>query len=360
MSTLQSKMQSLLTAAVAEGRERGMQLAVYHNGKLIVDAFAGHMDPEKSKLVDGETLFPIFSVTKGITATAAHRAVEKGQISYDTPIAKVWPEFAANGKGNILFRHVLNHTAGLQMMATGLVPEDLLDWDKMCRMLATATPVSAPGESQVYHAVTFGWLVGEVVRRVDGRPIQQIVQDDICKPLGIRDLYIGAPASVDDRVATLEHPAAPGVPEDDVPREVARCMWPLYYWMNQPVARRGVIPASNGIMSARAIARHYAALVSGGVDGVQLISDKTREIATQVTKPDTDKKIGLGWFLGGTNADDFQFGHGGYGGSNGFAIPGHRLAVGLTKNLFGSNPAEGEVFAALKRELGIRVEAPAQ
>jgi CubicO group peptidase (beta-lactamase class C family) len=330
-----------------------MQVTVYHHGKLVADAFAGYMDPEKSRKVSGDTLFPIFSVTKGIVATAAHMAVEKGLVTYDTPVAKVWPEFAANGKGNILFRHVLNHTAGMQMMPVGLVPEDLLDWDKMCRLLAAATPVSAPGESQVYHAVNYGYLVGEVLRRVDGRPIETIVREDICRPLNIRDMYIGTPASEDGRIAFLEHPEAGPPPEDDVPREVARCMWPLHHWMNQPFARRAVVPGSSGIMTARAIARHYAAVLHGGVDGVQLISDKTREIATVPAIPDAPKRFGLGWGIGEIVPGVLQFGHGGFGGSNGYAMPAYGVAVGLTKNLFSSRAAEGEVFTAIRRELGI-------
>jgi CubicO group peptidase (beta-lactamase class C family) len=357
MSTIQKKLQSLLDTLVADGRERGMQLAVYQNGKLIVDAFAGYMDPEKSKKVDGDTLFPIFSVTKGVVATAAHRAVEKGQVGYDTPIAKVWPEFAANGKGGITFRHALTHTAGMQMMGTGLVAEDLIDWDKMCRMLAEATPVSPPGEQQVYHAVTYGWLVGEVLRRVDGRGIQQIVREDICNPLGIRDMFIGIPDGVDDRVAILEHPGAGAPPADDMPREVAKCMWPLHTWMNHPAGRRACVPGSSGIMSARAIAKHYAALLPGGIDGVQLISDQTLQLVMQ----DPGKRFG--WMTAGTNPNDQQFGHGGFGGANGYAIPKHGVAVGLAKNRFdfSGQAGEGEVFAAIKRELGIvTVEAPAK
>jgi CubicO group peptidase (beta-lactamase class C family) len=127
--------------------------------------------------------------------------------------------------------------------------------------------------------------------------------------------------------------------------------------MNQPTARRAVVPASNGIMSARAIARHYAAVLAGGVDGVQLISDATRERAIRPSKADVEKKRGLGWMLAGTGPDDLQFGHGGFGGSNGYAIPAHGVAVGLTKNRFSASGSEGEVFAAIKRELGIGQEA---
>src|SRR5687767_13279785 len=232
MSTLQKKMQGMLDAAVAEGRERGMQLAVYYDGESVVDAWAGHMDSEKSKPVDGDTLFPVFSVTKGITATAAHQAVERGLIDYDTPIAKVWPEFAANGKGAITLRHVLTHTSGMQLLPAGMVADDLYDWDKLCRLLAAAAPAAAPGEAQVYHAITYGLLIGELLRRVDGRPIQRIVREDISEPLGVRDLHIGIPQGVDDPVATLEDPHASPPPEHDIPLDVPRCLYPIHAWMN--------------------------------------------------------------------------------------------------------------------------------
>lgn len=138
-------------------------------------------------------MFCTFSTTKGITATAIHLLAEQEKLNYENPIAKFWPEFASHGKDKITIRHALTHTAGMPHMPEGVKPEDLCNWDKMCRLIADLDPLSPPGSQFMYHAMTYGWLLGEVARRADGRPIERIVQEDICAPLGIRDLYFGIP-----------------------------------------------------------------------------------------------------------------------------------------------------------------------
>ncbi len=371
MSEVQTKMQAMLDKLIEDGRERGVQLAVYHKGKLVIDAFAGKTDATGKTAVAGDTLFPIFSVTKGILSTLAHLVVERKLVSYDTPVAEVWPEFAkkgnTHGKEKILFRHVLNHTAGMQFIPQNLKPLDLNNWQTMIAALADATPASPPGSEIVYHAVTFGWLVGEVVRRVDGRSIEQMIAEEICKPLGMTDMYSGMPKQFDDRVAELDEIFPPDHkfpdPADTSPKEIANYMWPLHKWMNQPAARRGCIPASNGIMTARTIARHYASLLPGGVDGVELLPPSRIKSAMQLTVPTKDpaqgevKAIGLGYFLIGDptvpGSLRTAFGHGGYGGSIGFADLERQLAVGFTKNLFSKAGATGDVLAEVRNVLGV-------
>jgi CubicO group peptidase (beta-lactamase class C family) len=364
MTDISQQMQDLLDQMVAQGRERGLQLAVYHKGQLIIDICSGTADAS-GRPMQLDTLVPIFSVGKGLVATIIHLLVERGKLTYDMPIAKVWPEFAQNGKQGILLRHALSHTAGLQLMPPGLKLEDILDWQKMCAGLAGATPASVPGAQQVYHAVTFGWLLGEVARRVDGRPFTELLRDEICRPLGITDLFTGLADSEQSRVAILEEQFAPGatptVPNVGFPADVAAAMMPLYAWMNMPQVRSACIPASNGVASARALARLYAALLPGGVDGVELLPPTRIRKATVRQMPNTAQdnppRMSLGYFLGGP-ADIMSsrisaFGHGGYGGSIGFADPRHQLAVGLTKNLFCPQGAQNQIIHDLRKALGI-------
>ncbi len=350
-------MQTVLQQAVREGRERGVQLAVYHNNELVVDTWAGLADAATGTAVDGDTLFPVFSVTKAMAATIMHRLVERGHVGYETPVADVWPEFGAHGKQGITVRHVLSHTAGLPCLPMGIGYVELCDWPAMCTAIAQQRPQTPPGWHMAYHAVTFGWLVGEVARRVDGRSFQQLLKEEICDCAGITDMYTGIPESVTPRVAVLQeifaHGQAPSC-DDSVPRDIPGWMQPLAEMMNRPDARRACIPASNGIMSARAIARHYAALLPGGVDGVELLPPERVRAATVRQLPGDGREalpMGLGYFLGNgvvENGDEMAaFGHGGYGGSTGFASGKHRLAVGFTKNLFSPAGAQQDILRAL-------------
>ncbi|MEI8198098.1 MAG: serine hydrolase domain-containing protein [Phycisphaerae bacterium] len=363
---MQSKMQNLLNTLVRDRRERGVQVAVYHQGKLVIDAWAGTLDGRQP--VDGRTLFPVFSVTKGMAATLLHILVERGQVSYETPLAEVWPEFAAQGKSGIRLRHALNHTAGLQYMPRGLDYATLCNWDAMCAVMAAQTPVAPSGTQMAYHAVTFSWLVGEVACRVTGRPFGELIQREICKPLGITDMYVGIPDEVEPRVAILDEifeNGKPPVVDDTQPQSIRGLIQPLHTMMNRPDARRACIPASNGIMSARALAKHYAALLPGGVEGVELLPPARVRQATQLQRLDNGNYAedrGLGYGLIGLPADKsttthpngpVAFGHGGYGGANGFADPRYGLAVGLTKNLYSPRAGGNEIMAAVREMLGI-------
>jgi CubicO group peptidase (beta-lactamase class C family) len=365
---IQKSMQQFLQSVVREGRERGVQLAVYLDGRLIVDAWAGVADPTTGRPVERDTLFPVFSVTKGLAATLLHRLVERGRVTYDTPIARVWPEFAAHGKENILVRHALNHTAGLPFLPVGLGYADLADWDRMCAVIADLPPAWTPGSQRVYHAVTYSWLVGEVCRRVDGRPFARMLRDEICRPLGLADMYVGIPDEVESRVALLDEVFEPGKEphvDDTQPQSVPGWLQPLHTMMNRPDARRACIPASNGIMTARDLARHYAALVPGGVDGVELLPPRRVQLATELQPPWKNPdgadapRIALGYALmdravWGEELSPGAFCHGGYGGSIGFADPHHRLAVGLAKNFFSPSGAQVLIVRRLIEELGLK------
>jgi CubicO group peptidase (beta-lactamase class C family) len=310
--------------------------------------------------VDGETLFTAFSATKGITATVIHLLAERGRLAYDEPVASYWPEFAAHGKARITVRHVLSHTAGIPQLPREI---PIGDWAGQCRATAALVPLWEPGTQSGYHALTFGTILGELAHRIDGRPFAQIVRDDISLPLGITSLYFGV-SETERRVATLENDAsilrAAPVPVDSLH---AQALWPpLPEWAslyNQPAVRGAVIPAAGGIMTARALARHYAALVGSGVDGVRLLpAERVRE-ATILQPGRLDVVLGepvsrgLGYGLGGSNPAMSKrtsaFGHRGVGGAIGFADPEYRFAFALLKNQLAFSAPEESTAARIAR-----------
>jgi CubicO group peptidase (beta-lactamase class C family) len=359
----QGEVQRVLDRAVLDGSESAVQVAAYLKGELIVDAWTA---PEAWS-VDGRTLFPFFSTGKGIAATAVHRLVERGVLSWDDPIARYWPEFAAEGKGGITLRHALNHTAGLPMMPESCEPGRAVDWDAMCAFLAAAAPLHPPGAQRHYHAITYSWLLGETARRADGRDFGRIIAEEICRPLGIDTLFFGLSAAMRPLCVDAEKALASAVPEpraDPPPppdpiaqRAIPSWVCPLEDWINRDDVRRACIPASNGFGNARAVARHYAALMGKGVDGVRLLADATVAAATRWDAI-TDAVVpgagrwGLGYGLQGPDAaPGAEFGHGGYGGSTGFADVRHGLAVAIVKSRMGG-PLTGQLVETIRRCVG--------
>lgn len=359
---VQAEIQHMLDRAVADGQETGIQVAAYLKGDLIVDAWSA----PPGQGLDSRSLFPIFSTGKGISATAVHRLVERGVLSWDDPIAKHWPEFAAEGKGAIRLRHVLSHTAGLPMMPEQGSRELVADWDAMCGYLAAAAPIHPPGAQRYYHAITYSWLVGETARRADGRDFARIVAEEVCEPLGIDTLFFGVPADklslcVDAEKALplpVQAPSPPAPPPDPVAqRALPSWVWPLEDWINSDTIRRACIPASNGFANARAVARHYAALAATGVDGVRLLSDRTVAAATH-WQPAVDGAVpgagrwAMGYELQGPEgAPGAVFGHGGYGGSTGFVDVRYGLAVGIVKARMGGT-LTGALVETIRRCTG--------
>jgi len=354
---IQKTIQSLLDRLVEEGRERGLQVAAYVNGKLVVNAWAGVADFQSGRPVGEDTLFPVFSTTKGMVATIIHLLAERGQLSYDEPISKLWPEFGAHGKEQITLRQALNHTSGIPQMPAGVGFAELCDWDVMCAKIADLTPLWTPGTRNEYHAITYGWILGELARRADGRSFSRLLDEEISRPLGIRTMFAGIPDEVESDVATLEeYELEPPQPDDGAPRSVPVALGPLHAWMNRPDVRRACVPASNGIMNAHAIARHYAALLPGGVDGVELLPAARVRQTIEPQKPDRPldddyrKDWGLGYGVSEiADGKASVFGHGGYGGSNGFADLRYGLAVGFTKNLFHKEETARLIFDELRR-----------
>lgn len=362
MRDAQSIVQSLLDQLVFSGAERGLQFAAYRNGELLVNASAGVANHSNGEKVDENTLFPVFSTTKGIAATVIHRLAERGLLSYDEPIATLWPEFAAQGKESITLRQALNHSCGLPNMPKGIGYRDMCDWKRMCSYIAEMKPLWPPGTRMEYHAITYSWTIGEVACRATGLSFPELVQVEICAPLGLKTMFVGLPAGLEPKVAILEeYGPDPVPPPDGQTQPVPYWLGPLHTMMNRSDARRACIPASNGIMNALAIARHYAALLPGGLNGVELLPPERVRLATEPQRlafPENEdycKTWGLGYKLGEPGSAYGEtaraFGHSGYGGSLGFADPESGLAVGFTKNLYQDQPTARTLLDALRAEL---------
>src|SRR5262249_21606899 len=254
----------------------GLQVGAYIDGEPVLDAWAGVVDEVTNRPLDGNTLFTSWSTSKGLVATCVHILADRGLLDYDAPIATYWPEFAANGKATATVRHALTHMVGVPQLPAHITPELMTDWDAMCAALAAEAPLWEPGTKAGYHAWTFGWINGEIVRRVDGRPIAQFAREELCAPLGIRDFYLGIPDELEPRVAPLRQGPLPLATSSQLSARGQRVMPPHVTSaavVNRPDIRRASIPGGGGIMNARAIARHYAMLACGGaLDGVRILS----------------------------------------------------------------------------------------
>ncbi|MQY10130.1 hypothetical protein SRB5_02350 [Streptomyces sp. RB5] len=347
MTDLQQRIQETVDELVARGEERGIQVAVYRDGEQIVDVVAGVADPATARRVTSGTVFHNYSMLKAATSTLVHILAERGLIGYDTPVAEVWPEFAAHGKGAVTVRQVLNHTAGVPGIPLDTTVADLCDWDRMTAAAADATLWWEPGTRIGYHAYTFGYILGEVIRRVTGKPLARVLVDEIGEPLGIADeLYFGMPASEHHRLAVLED--APGAadmadffPADSpLARSAPPATHPSAELGNRPDVLAADIPAG-GKTSARAIARMYAALL-GPVDGVRLLTpERLAEVsAVSASGPDElfgmESAWGLGYGIGGVaNTHGSVIGIGGAGGTFACADTATGVTFGVTKNRVG-------------------------
>ena len=341
-----AKVRATLETLVRDTPEIGLQVAAYLDGKLVVDAWAGMADEATKKPVEGDTMFMLSSTTKGVTATCMHLCVEKHKLDYDMPIVKVWPEFGANGKEAATLRHALSHRTGVPQTPVGYTPDWLPDWDKMCRGIAALKPMYPIGERTAYNSLNYGYINGEILRRVDGRSIGQFLQDEICKPLGINGLYLGVPDSELRRVAVLTD--APPAPAEYDARMVGE---PAGSYVAKVFNRRDVqqasIPASGGIMSARGLARHYAMLANWGeLGGVRILPESRVRAGMELQSFEWDEvyrvrvRRALGYRRGsdtGPLASPEAFGHVGGGGSFGYADPSRRLGIGFAKNYFTYN-----------------------
>jgi CubicO group peptidase (beta-lactamase class C family) len=262
-----------------ERGEVGVQVAVCRGGDLILDESIGVLADGSARRVDSGTLFPIFSVTKLLPIMAVHLQAERGLLSYDVPVASYWPQYAANGKAPITIGHVLAHRAGVPNMPEGVTIDNIGDWDWMTGRLAEVAPLWPADTRSSYLSYTFGWILGEVVRRTDPehRPFRQFVIDELFEPLGITDFYLGIPDddAVEGRIATLSNPGFKRASDQVAPFRSAAVpkgleSGPVF---NDPRLRRAVFPSAGGIANARSVARLMAVIANRGeLDGVRLYS----------------------------------------------------------------------------------------
>jgi len=338
---------------LAEG-EVGAACCVYWNGECVVDVWGGLADRDAGRPWQRDTAALVFSTTKGVTAALIHLLAQRDQLALDAPVARYWPEFAANGKQWITVRHVLAHRAGLPAVEGALTLDDVYAWHPVCAAIAAQKPEWEPGTAHGYHARTFGWILGELVRRVTGATVGQLLAKEAAEPLGL-ELWIGLPEDIEPRVATNYTAPEPAEPEQRALR--AKFMGPdtllgralegpsgvLPYgpiW-NTRALHAAELPSSNGIATARGLARFYASLI-GDVDGVhRLLSEPivAAAAAPQVEGPDkvilVPTRFASGFALPpmlSLDAPDTAFGHPGAGGSLGFADPASGLAFGYVMN----------------------------
>ena len=331
-------------------------IILYHRGVKVVDLWGGVADVETGRPWVEDSIALVFSSTKGATAICAHLLAQRGELDLDAPVAEYWPEFAAAGKQDIPVRWLLSHRVGLPVFDNPMTAEEYLAWEPPVKALAAQRPVWEPGTTHGYHAGSYGWLVGEVVRRISGKSVGTFFADEVAVPLGL-DFWIGLPASEESRVVPIigvdlqdggidqqaqtenrrKLLAAARDPDSLLNRPSTAT--PLD--MNSRAFHAAEIPAGNGITVARSLARMYASLIGDGVDGVRLLNDETVARASAEESSGRDEvlqiatRFGLGFSLNletGDLGQEGAFGHSGAGGSLGFADPKAETAFGYVMN----------------------------
>ena len=314
---------------LATGADLGASVAVFVHGEPVVDIWGGWADPERTRPWERDTITNVWSTTKTMTFLVALMLHDRGELDFHAPVAAYWPEFAQNGKEDVEVRHVMGHTAGLSGWDEPLRAEDLADWEKCTSLLAAQAPWWEPGSASGYHAVTQGYLIGEIVRRVTGESIGTWFAREVAKPLEA-DFYIGLPASEDDRVSNVVPP--PPIDLSALEGQVSDVM--VKTFMNPPIDatmahhewwRRAEIPAANGQGNARSVAAVQSVVAGKGqARGVRLFSPGTTERIFEEQANGVDKvlavplRMGMGYGL--SSPPDMPIGPrafywGGYGGS---------------------------------------------
>jgi len=258
------------------GVDVGASVAVVLDGRPVVDLWGGFADEARTRPWEHDTITNVWSTTKTMTALCALILADRGELDLHAPVARYWPEFAAAGKGGVEVRHLLGHTSGLSGWQVPMRSEDLYDWELATARLAAQAPWWEPGSASGYHAITQGYLVGEVVRRVCGASVGTFFAKEVAGPLGA-DFHIGLAAEHDGRVANVIAP--PPLPVDPDPMSVASRTLsnpPMRAEQSWETAwRRAEIPAAGGHGNARSVAAVQAVLAGGGeVGGVRLLSAK--------------------------------------------------------------------------------------
>lgn len=367
MADVQAAIQAAADEMVTSGTETGLQVAVLSNGQVAAEAVSGVADPSTGAAVRADTLFYAASTAKGVAASLAHVLAERGDLDYDMTLASVWPEFGSLGKDRVTVRHVLLHTAGLPGLPPGTTPEDLCDWDHMCALLAGQQPWWEPGTQFGYHNLTFGFLLGEVMRRVTGRTVTELLRELLTAPLGIEgEVCFAVPPPLLPRVARQVPGGgvpgggvqgggpAPGQPEPGsaLDRAMPRGVRPDAGFANRADVLTSDIP-SMGTMTARGVARIYSALL-GHIDGVALVSPQRLAAMNAVAFTGMDQVMGFptSWAFGYSpdrpggvpSRRGSTFGMVGGNGSAAYADVDSGVAVAVMRNRF----APGDLSAVTR------------
>lgn len=322
-----------------EGLEAGARLTVCQDGDVVLDLMGGHADAARTQPFGADTLAPVFSVTKLVAALMIARLVDQGLVTYDTPVAEVWPAFAQAGKGGVTLAQMMSHQAGLCGFIPAAEPDIWYDPGAVCDRLAAQPPLWPLGTGSGYHPITIGYLAGEVFRRLDGRTLGAALREDMADPFGL-DVWIGLPDSEHGRVAQMRKPpAAPDLgPLDEIKRAAFLDRGSAPGGRGSADWRRMEIPSANGHATALALARLMAVVAGdGSLDGRVVISPATLATlaAERVRGPDKVLPFDLIWAAGpmrnsGTNGlgpGPQALGHYGWGGSMAMADPERRLSV---------------------------------
>jgi len=377
-----ARVREIFEENLRSGLDVGASVAFTLDGETVVDLWGGFVDLERTRPWQRDTLVNVYSTTKGMTALCAHQLVERGALDLDAPIAEYWPEFGQAGKQAIPVRQLLTHQAGLAAVRKPLPHEALYDWDAMAHALAEQEPWWEPGTRHGYHALTFGWLVGEVIRRVSGVGPGEFFRKNVADPLGA-DFHIGLAPEHDSRTSDL-HGKLTGIGgrSDSRMKKLPKAIREFMLDMTDPTTLTGAafnnpplraghvnsrdwraaeIPAANGHGTARSLARIYGALSRGGeIDGVSLLRPDTieRAIEEQAYGPDAvlgglPMRFGLGFMLRQPfmplSPNPRAFGHPGAGGSIGMADPDARVGFGYTMNKMQAGLVGGAgAFAMIK------------
>lgn len=362
-----------------DGTDHGAALCVYVDGRPVVDLWTGLADRTTGRRWERDTPQLVASTTKGATAICAHMLVERGQLDLDAPVARYWPEFGQAGKENVLVRHLLSHQAGLPFVEPDVPFEEAIQWFPMIRALERQRPLWAPGTEHIYHAMTYGFLVGEVIRRITGKSVGRFFADEVAGPLKL-SAWIGLPAEIEPQLAVLETEPFPVDRMQDLVADLARTMQMTPEVVGQLMVhvygpgtafmragqtggvtpenmfsrayRAAEFPGANMVASAHAVARLYAATVSE-VDGIRLLRPDSVAVATkrQTTRsrmhgvpeallPHTAElfNMSLGYWRSTPPVHPLlgpaSFGHPGSGGSLGAADPDRRVGFGYVPNLW--------------------------
>ena len=386
-----AEVKAAFAANFAELGDVGASCAVYVDGAPVVDLWGGLADPSSGRAWAEDTIALVYSATKGASAVVTSLLAQRGELDVDAPVASLWPEFAAAGKQSVTIRQVLSHQAGLAAVDERLDREQLIAGTPVVEALAAQAPAWEPGSAHGYHALTFGWLVGEIVKRATGRSLGTVFASEVAAPLGL-DFHIGLPSSEEVRVAPLINPSPPdpalieAIPDPDLRAFVQRMMADLANpesYIARVLSTNGALPtpeaatwndsrihameqpAANGITNARSLARMYGAVVAEA-EGVRLLTDATLDEMTREQSSGPDhvtrfpSRFGTGFMLPSPNVPMLSassFGHVGAGGAMGFADRDRRVGFGYVPNQLaggaGGDPRVAALVGAVARALDV-------